>query len=66
MQEDAPELEQTVRKALVSAIQPLLQAYERASERCSSSRMSETDDIGIADLVKGQIRILHLNIQHCE
>ncbi len=53
--------------ALGSAVEPLLQAYERARGRCMGSRilMSGKVDIGIADLVKGQIEILEQNIQHC-
>lgn len=67
MQEGTPELEETVRVALGSAVEPLLQAYERARGRCMGSRilMSGKVDIGIADLVKGQIEILEQNIQHC-
>ena len=66
MQEGAPELEQAVKKALRSAMEPLLHAYERAHERWKGSRMVMTAEMGIHNFIQGQIRILDWSIQLCQ
>lgn len=66
MQKGAPELEQLVKKALRSAMEPLLQAYERAHDRLKGSRTVMPTDIGVDNLIQGQIRILDWSIQLCQ
>ena len=42
-----------------------MQAYRFARERCSSSKAIKARDVGIADFIIGQIRILQFNIEEC-
>ena len=62
LQEGTPDLEGAVKNVLRTAAEPMLHAYKAAEGRCSGAGLQGED---IAHFIKGQIDILHSNIDQC-